>query len=320
MEALVPLRLIRSRIRYEDVYRRPYTLVFPDYHHRNEMPVRLADPTVSLHIARAGEVWNVAGRAGVSIPIGRTGPNPFALGRLGLPHEHFQLGTGIWDPIFVLAVSRQMGSAALSTTAFAHMTFSENAHAYRAGNRYSVNATLAHPLVRAWGGSVALDLTREEAERWNGRLEEEGNLGRTDALLSLSVGHGLGSTGAVALTLSIPVYSKVRGGPIAFVHGEDVISASGRFVGRFDGNEIGHGKYVGEVIDDDRFLSRRGQGNIRRGRSEVPGSPGRPGNKGGHGLPGNFGSFSGITRPRPKPAMARPPLRRQQFFVRRSIG
>ncbi len=211
VEALIPLRLIRSRIRHEDVDRRPYTLVYPDYHHRNETPVRLADPTLSLHIVRAGKVWNVAGRAGVSIPIGRTEPNPFALGQLGLPHEHFQFGTGTWGPVLVLAVGRQMGRTALTTTAFAHMTLAENAHGYRAGNRYSVNATLAHSLVRAWGGSAGLDLTREEAEHWDERLEEEGNLGRTDALLSLGVGHGLGSAGTAALTLSIPVYSKVRG-------------------------------------------------------------------------------------------------------------
>ena len=82
-----------------------------------------------------------------------------------------------------------------------------------------------------------------------------------------------------------------RGEPIAFVHGEAVFSSTGHFLGRFDGNEVWHGKYVGEVIDDDRFLRRRGKDNVNRGRGGTPGSPGvpgRPGNKGDHGLPGNY--------------------------------
>lgn len=211
MEAIVPLRLIRSRIRYENPQRRPYTLIYPDSHHRNETPVHFADPTLSLHLARASEVWNVAGRIGLSLPIGRTEPNPFALGRLGLPHEHFQFGTGTWDPVLVVAAGRQFGKTVLTTTAFGHLSFAENRHGYRAGNRYSVAATLAHPIVQVWGGSVALDLTREEAEHWSGRLEEEGNLGRTDAMLSVGVGRPIGASGSIALTVGIPVYSRVRG-------------------------------------------------------------------------------------------------------------
>ena len=165
----------------------------------------------SLHLARSGKVWNVAGRVGLSLPLGRIEPNPFALGRLGLPHEHFQFGTGTWDPVLALAAGRGVGKAVLTATAFGHLTFAENAHGYRAGNRYSVNASIAHPLVRGWGGSVALDLTRETAEHWSGRLEEEGNLGRTDATLSVGVGRPVGNAGAFALTVGIPVYSRVRG-------------------------------------------------------------------------------------------------------------
>lgn len=207
----MPLRLIRSRIRYEDLERRPYTLVYPDDHHRNETPVRPADPTLSLHFAREGEIWNVAARVGLSLPMGRTEPNPFALGQLGLPHEHFQFGTGTLDPVLALGAGRQVGRVALTTAAFAHLTLAENTHGFRAGNRYTVNATGAIPLVRSWGGSVGFDVTREAAERWDGRLEEEGNLGRTDAMLSLGVGRPVGNAGVFSLSVGIPVYSRVRG-------------------------------------------------------------------------------------------------------------
>jgi hypothetical protein len=211
LEAIVPLRLVRSRIRYEDPSRHPFIPPYPDYHHRNETPVRFSDPTFSFHVARVGETWTVAGRLGLSIPLGRTEANPFALGRLGLPHEHFQFGTGTWDPVLTLAVGRQAGSTALTASAFGHLTFYENTHGYRAGDRYNVTATAAHALRGPWGGSLAFDVTREEAEHWSGRLEAEGNLGRTDALVSVGVGRPLGDAGALALALGIPVYSRVRG-------------------------------------------------------------------------------------------------------------
>lgn len=211
IEAIVPLRVERSRIRYENLERQPYTLVYPDYHHRNETLVRFADPMLTVHVARAGDVWSIGGRAGLTIPSGKTEPNPFELGRLGLPHQHFQFGTGTWDPVFVLAAGRDVWGAVFTTTAFAQLTLAENSHGFQAGNRYNLNLAVARPLVGAWGGNVALHLTREQAERWSGRLEEEGNLGRTDALLSLGISRPVGRVGALALTLGIPVYSHVRG-------------------------------------------------------------------------------------------------------------
>ncbi len=211
LELLLPLRLIRSRIRYEDVARQPITLQYPDGHHRNETPVRIADPTLSMHIARAGEVWNLAGRVGLSIPIGRTEPNPFALGRLGLPHEHFQFGSGTWDPVLAVAAGRELGRGTLSTTAQAHLVFNRNSHGFQAGDRFNGNLSLTHPLPWQGSGYLAFDITREQAEQWNGRLEEEGNLGRTDALLSLGAGHAFGPVGSLALSMGVPIYSKVRG-------------------------------------------------------------------------------------------------------------
>ena len=191
--------------------RQPYTLVYPDYHHRNETPVHFADPTLSLHLARAGVPWTVAGRVGISVPIGRTEPNPFELGRLGLPHEHFQFGTGTWDPVLSLAVGRDVDGGAFSMTGLAHLVFYENSHGYQAGNRYNVNVTASRPLFKGVEIMVAGDVTREEAEHWDGRLEEEGNLGRTDVLLSFGVSSPMGTMGTLSATIGLPAYSRVQG-------------------------------------------------------------------------------------------------------------
>ena len=211
LELLAPLRLIRSRIRYEDMNRQPYALVYPDYHHRNETPVHFADPALSLHLARTSEPWTVAGRIGVSVPIGRTEPNPFELGRLGLPHEHFQFGTGTWDPVLSLAVGRDVGGGALSMTGLAHLAFYQNSHGYQAGNRYNLNVTASRPLFKGLEIMGAFDVTREEAEHWDGRLEEEGNLGRTDVLFSFGASSPMGKVGTLSVTIGLPVYSRVQG-------------------------------------------------------------------------------------------------------------
>lgn len=211
IEVALPVRLIRSRIRYENVNRQPYTLVYPDYHHPNETPVRLADPILSLHLARPGEIWSVAGRLGLSMPVGKTEPNPFALGRLGLPHEHFQFGTGTWDPVLSVAAGRPLGHASISVSGLAHVVLAKNSEGYQAGNRYNTGLSVARPFGRSWAGSASVDLTREEAEHWDGKLEEEGNLGRTDALLSLGVSRLAPTLGTIMLTVGMPVYSKVRG-------------------------------------------------------------------------------------------------------------
>ena len=47
-----------------------------------------------LHGAKGAGEWTLSARAGTSLPVGRTEPNPSALGREGLPHEHIRFGTG----------------------------------------------------------------------------------------------------------------------------------------------------------------------------------------------------------------------------------
>ena len=43
LEAVLPLRLVRDRIRYEDLARQPFIPPVPDYHHRNETLTGVSD-------------------------------------------------------------------------------------------------------------------------------------------------------------------------------------------------------------------------------------------------------------------------------------
>jgi hypothetical protein len=82
-----------------------------------------------------------------------------------------------------------------------------------------------------------------------------------------------------------------RGHPIAFVSGDNVFSRGGQFLGRFDGNEVWHGRYVGEIVERDLLLYRRGKGSVVRGTPGTPGTPGLPGlpgSRGSRGLPSGY--------------------------------
>jgi hypothetical protein len=203
-------------VRFEDLGRQPYRPADGDIHHRNEKLSGTGDAWLLAHGARRAGVWTIAARLGVSIPFGRTEPNPFDLGRRGIPHEHLQFGTGTWDPLVGLAVGRRVGATSLNLFSFSRFVLAANDHGYRAGRRHELGLAADRRLAGAWRGLVSLDLARDEAETWGGRIEEEGNLGRTDLLVSLGVGRALPHVGALTLTLRVPLLTRANGAQLRY--------------------------------------------------------------------------------------------------------
>lgn len=208
--ALVPFRQVTGRIRFEDAVRQPLPPGTQDIHHRNETLVGLGDPWFLAAASREIGVWSVTGRAGVSVPLGRTEENPFALGRQGRAHQHVQFGTGTWDPIVGVMAGRRFGEVAVTASVLGRFPLGENGHGYRAGRRVYGSLHADRRIRGPWRGNVALDGAREAAERWDGRLEEEGNLGRTDLLVSAGVLRQMGGAGVLTLTLKRPLVTRVR--------------------------------------------------------------------------------------------------------------
>lgn len=207
LEAVMPMRVLGGTIRFEDASRRTIDLPNGSIHHRDETLVRLADPWLLAHAARTVSSVMLAVRAGVSVPLGRTEENPFELGRRGLPHQHFQFGTGTWDPLLGIAAGRRIGSVNLSLSGLARFVLAENAHGYRAGNRYAASLQAERSLTRSWHALAGVDFAREQSETWQGRREEEGNLGRTDVLLCAGAARSL-RAGSISLTLRVPVVTR----------------------------------------------------------------------------------------------------------------
>ena len=217
LETVVPFRHVISRIRFLDSVRRPLDRPQGDIHHRNETLAGIEDPWLMVHAGAPRGAWTVAGRAGVTIPLGRTEPDPFALGDLGFPHQHIQLGTGTWDPIVGAAAGRRFGDVAFTVTALARFVLGESSHGYQAGDRYYAEAMASRRLAGAWSASLGFIAAREQAERWGGRVrDEEGNLGRTDLLLAAGVARRLGGVGTFSLTLKIPVLTRSEGAQLDY--------------------------------------------------------------------------------------------------------
>jgi hypothetical protein len=207
----LPLRLVRERVRYEDLARQAYTPPVPGLHHRNETLTGIGDPQIGLDFGHPVSQWALGARIGLSIPLGLTQPNPFELGRLGLWHEHIQFGTGTWDPILSLGAGRPVGPLDVQVTGNARLATGRNEHGYRAGNRYSALLSAGLGVGKGWTANTGLALLREEAEHWNGRLESEGNLGRTDLLMSLGGSRVVPSVGSLSLNVQFPLASRSTG-------------------------------------------------------------------------------------------------------------
>ena len=217
VEAVLPYRHVISRIRFLDADRVPLERPQGDIHHRNETLAGIGDPWLMLHAGAPKGAWTLAARAGVTVPLGRTEPNPFALGDLGLPHQHIQFGTGTWDPIFGVAAGRRFGAVEFTVSGLARLVLAENAHGYQAGHRYYAESTAWRRLAGAWSGSLGLIAAREQAERWDGRVRtEEGNLGRTDVLVALGVARAMGHAGSVFLTAKVPVLTRSEGAQVHY--------------------------------------------------------------------------------------------------------
>jgi hypothetical protein len=148
----------------------------------------------------------VTTRAGLGLPLGSTEEDPFARGRAGLPHQHIQLGTGTFYPVFAIDAGLPLGAAArVSAYAQALLFVYENGRGYHPGNRYMGGMTGDVEVVKRLRLGVSGDVINEQPERWGGLVQQDGNVGRTDVLAGGSVAYGFGDVLAT-LAVKVPVY------------------------------------------------------------------------------------------------------------------
>jgi hypothetical protein len=161
-----------------------------------------------LRVGGMVERWWLAARPGVSIPLGRTEENPFALGDQGIRHQHIQLGSGTFDPVLVLEASRAFDALEFQLFAQGQAPLYENGHGYRAPLRVYGGTSLGTKLAGKLSGSLGVEALHEAAERWDGRIRQDGNLGRTELLAALSLTQALGGS-ELNLGVRVPFFREI---------------------------------------------------------------------------------------------------------------
>lgn len=219
VSALVPLRLVDTSIRYLDsTTRAEVTLADPEIHHRNERLLGLVDPWLRFRLSAGRGSLEVDVRAGVTLPLAETQDDPFALGDMGLPHEHIQFGTGTFNPVLGIDAQYRFARWALSANAITQQVVYQGGKGYQAGDRYAAGIAAGSSLgTRAFAFSLGPELQAESAERWHGAVRtDEGNQGRIDLLATASVAWRLTGSFALTGTARTRLFTHVVGGQLTY--------------------------------------------------------------------------------------------------------
>ncbi len=211
----LPLRLFHTTIRYEDLAGVEVPILDDDIHHRNETLFGVGDPLIGIRTARRDGPWTMELRAGVRLPLGQTEDDPYTPEALLAPHQHFQFGSGTFDPEISGAVEHDLGELSLGGWLWARPTLYENGRGYEAGDRYATGVFVASPLgTEAWRFSALVEAQVETAERWGGHVPtEDGNQGRFDLYAGLGAQARVGDFW-VATSVRTPLYSYIVGGQL----------------------------------------------------------------------------------------------------------
>jgi thiol-disulfide isomerase/thioredoxin len=215
--AIVPVRVFETTIRYLDPSTsRPVAIENPEVHHRNETLVGPGDPWLLGRAATRTGPFTIGGRLGVALPLGRTEPDPFLLGDMGLPHEHSQFGSGTFEPLLGVDVATTLRGVRLDGFALTIQSLYANGHAYQAGDRYAGGIGAASAVgTERWRFRATLEAQHETAEQWHGVTQtDEGNIGRTDVLAGAEITWRATDDWHLGASLKAPIYTHVVGGQV----------------------------------------------------------------------------------------------------------
>jgi hypothetical protein len=168
LSARLPYEIKAQHVGYRTLDGQPYDPPYGDIHHRTETLRGVGDGELGIAFP-LGRDW-IAG-AGVTLPFGRTEPDPIELGRRGIEHEHIQFGSGTFDPRLSLQWSRSLGRLRLGASVDARIPLYENEHGFKAPStaRWSIGPSLP---IGTTGLAAQLAGQYQSIGKWNGETDE----------------------------------------------------------------------------------------------------------------------------------------------------
>ena len=164
-----------------------------DIHHHDETLVDVGDPWLLARLASVQGAFVGVFRLGASFPVGRTEPDPYALGQRGQTHQHLQAGTGTVVPIVGFGVAYTVAASSsvpvsIGLGGIGFFNGYDNDHGFRAPVRiYASHRVAPSFLDRTLIPFAEITVAHEGEELWQGEVGLEGSNVRTE----LYVGGGL---------------------------------------------------------------------------------------------------------------------------------
>ncbi len=160
-----------------------------DTHHHDETLVDVTDPWLLARLASVHGDFVGAVRLGLSFPVGRTEPDPYALGRQGESHQHLQAGTGTVVPIVGVGLAYALARSTKTpvTLGLGGIGF-YNAYENGEGFRAPVRLYASHRVSVSFMDGVLTPfaectIAHEGEEYWNGEVGLEGSNVRSELYL-----------------------------------------------------------------------------------------------------------------------------------------
>jgi hypothetical protein len=181
----LPYDIKEMRVKYTTLDGAPFIPPYGDIHHRNETLRGISDGSLTLDWSPQSQ-WLFG--FGTTLPIGHTVPDPVALGRLGLKHEHIQFGSGTFQPIMSAQWSRP-GKVPIFARVEDRLSLYQSGGGYRPPNTFAWMFGSSLPLGRF---RIAPSLTGQDQTvgRWNGALDEGSGFQNGGIQLQLSAPAG----------------------------------------------------------------------------------------------------------------------------------
>lgn len=215
VKTLIPFDIKRQRARYKHEDGSSFDNPLGDIHHRDETLSGITDVQQwvrwTTHRVLHDSVSFTAG-FGLTIPIGRTEPDPYRLGDEGERHQHIQFGTGTVDPLAGMTVRVDHAWWGLTASLGGTYPLYRNRHGYR-GAPSGEAALNFRARVTSWFGAYAgLFGIAQGRAYWNSGVDPNTGYTSTGMRLGLNFAFGdhvwISPTGAYVFDTVTPYGSE----------------------------------------------------------------------------------------------------------------